>query len=257
MLSGLGFRVAGLSFQLMRRYRVVNRQVTPKKRRRLCIPSDDLRRELGGCMAYFRELDDYLDIGVNHAYKRSRSCVTNAHAHVGYTYTLELDFENWFDTITPANVERHLHEFFIDLCFVKLSLKRQLPQGYPTSPILSSIAGSDFDVSITEMLDGEDVAYTRFSDNVFFSFNSLSMADELSDLAREYATIEGWKLNEKKIRLMGGEFCVRKVTGWNVYFDRVTPTRETKRKLRAARHSGNESSERGLTEWMKGKLPRR
>lgn len=135
-------------------------------------------------------------------------------------------------------------------------------QGLPTSPILANIAAAKMDEDICKLSRRQGrfdnrFRYTRYADDLTFSFNDLRVASilkaEVPRLVREH----GFVLNEKKTRLQNAAFGRRVVTGVAVGDDGVYPRRSVKRRLRAARRHGNNPQASGLEEYLKLKVPKK
>lgn len=134
-------------------------------------------------------------------------------------------------------------------------------QGLPTSPILANIAAAKMDEQIVKLsrragrFDNR-FAYTRYADDLTFSFNDQRLVAVLKDAVPRIVAECGFVLNEKKTRLQCADYGRRMVTGIAVD-DQVHSRRETKRRLRAAKHQGNAPQVCGLEEYCKLKVPKK
>ena len=99
-------------------------------------------------------------------------------------------------------------------------------------------------------------AYTRYADDLTFSFNDQRLVAILKEAVPRIVAECGFVLNEKKTRLQCADYGRRMVTGIAVD-DQVHPRRETKRRLRAAKHQGSAPQVCGLEEYCKLKVPRK
>lgn len=226
--------------------------------------------------------------GTQHGFTKGRSPVTNALAHVGWGYTLSMDLEDFFDSVTPDHVaagERGTGFSYStdgDLFFDGAAR-----QGLPTSPALANLAAAPMDADIHSLNRkarfGKLFHYTRYADDLAFSFNLQSVGLMLLREVPKIIEAHGFKLNTDKTHWQCAKAGRRMITGAAVDNFLHVP-RETKRRIRAAAHQletgrltkrtlrklvirqmrkGRDVSLRtllrqqheGLSEWAKLKLP--
>lgn len=87
----------------------------------------------------------------------------------------------------------------------------KMPQGAPTSPVLSNIIASALDKTLVRLAGKYRMRYTRYADDITFSFNQSPPSDiakiedtgdyELGDSLRHAIESNGFKINEEKFRL--------------------------------------------------------
>jgi RNA-directed DNA polymerase len=114
---------------------------------------------------------------VTHGFQRDRSIVTNAKAHRKRRYVLNLDLKDFFGTINFGRVRG----FFIADRNFKLDPKvatviaqiachdNALPQGAPTSPVISNLVGHILDARLIRLARDYGCTYTRYADDLTFS----------------------------------------------------------------------------------------
>lgn len=100
--------------------------------------------------------------------------------HIGSKYFLRLDIKNFFPTITDELIkntfssiisfdtdkdEKKIIDLIIDIC----CYNGNLPQGAPSSPIISNLVFSHLDQRITKYCQIFDIIYTRYADDMLFS----------------------------------------------------------------------------------------
>ena len=114
---------------------------------------------------------------VAHGFIRGRGPVSNALKHVGYSYTFSLDLKNFFDSVRPNMVEEYLSEEELSLCFIDGVAR----QGLPTSPAIANLAFFKIDQEIIDAIAevGAYTMYTRYADDLIFSFNQEGLEESL------------------------------------------------------------------------------
>ena len=194
------------------------------------------------------------DRTVVHGFVHGRSAGTNATAHIGHAYTLCFDLKDFFDSVTRPMLEGKLTKEVLDVVLVDGAPR----QGLPTSPAVANIAAVAMDKAILKWAAKAEkqVIYTRYADDLTFSFDDPALRTILPVKVKEIVGMCGFRLAEQKTRLYMASGGRRMVTGVAVGDADVAPTREVKRRLRAALHQGNVAAARGLAEWAKCRLPR-
>jgi RNA-directed DNA polymerase len=109
-----------------------------------------------------------------HGFVADWSVRTNALAHLRKRFVLNLDLKDFFPPITEKRIVGVLGSFGIDsgvaavighLCCVS----GQLPQGAPTSPVLSNMICFRLDRQLLAFAKGARCIYTRYADDITFS----------------------------------------------------------------------------------------
>lgn len=160
-----------------------------------------------------------------------KSIADNAHFHVGKNYVLNIDLKDFFPAITQFKVFRELHRppfnlsketgkvhlasLIANLCCHNIDVKRfvneqwvtinksVLPQGAPTSPVLSNIICYNLDLNLNELATKMGLVYSRYADDITFSSYHNVYESDGSFLHGLYQIIlkEGFQVNESKFRL--------------------------------------------------------
>jgi RNA-directed DNA polymerase len=162
-----------------------------------------------------------------------KSIRENARFHRNQSKVLSLDIENFFPSIKGGKI----YNFFSSLGYqdrvshllTKLcTLNGSLPQGSPTSPAISNLINIRLDNRLSGFALKEKVRYTRYADDITYSGNF----DEgrLINFTRKVLLQEGYKLNEKKTRLMQ-KHQRQEVTGI-VVNEKLHAPKTTRRELR-------------------------
>jgi len=237
------------------------RIVTISKRqgdyRTIYIPSrrekEVLQRLLPGIRTKAQE---YCQPSLVHGFLPGHSPVTNAEMHIGWRYTLSFDLANFFDHVSPEALARADYR---PGPYQKLLMPdRRARQGLSTSPFLANIAGSALDATILSALEnaGIHAIYTRYADDLAFSYNEPRVTSMLKLLIPSLCANAGFPINPTKTRLHSAANGRRVICGVAVGDYGIFPTRASKRKLRAALHQNHTRQATGLREWMHLKAPR-
>lgn len=210
---------------------------------------------------------------VVHGFYMGRSPVTNAMRHVGFQYSVCFDLENFFPSVTrkmfdaaltwlPSEhnpntgiIQRTMRVMFVnDKAQTSAEKTAIAEQGIPTSPMVANIAASPLDRKLV-VLGGGAITYTRYADDLTFSFNDPAFVDMLLTTVPQLVAAAGFKVNERKTHVLRAKQGRRIITGVGVDDTGIHPTRDVKRRLRAALHNGWCRKAAGLAEWCKLKLP--
>lgn len=153
-----------------------------------------------------------------HGFRPNRSIATNAKCHVRRAVVLNIDLEDFFPSIGggrihglfkaepfgfPEEVANALTNLVCD--------DGSLPQGAPTSPVLSNCICKRMDKQLLSFARKNNLVYTRYADDLTFSsFNKRQirracLADDSPELALskelvEIITKNGFAINDEKTR---------------------------------------------------------
>lgn len=202
--------------------------------------------------------------GASHGYVEDRSIVTNARHHVDRRYVLNVDIEGFFPSIhfgrvrglfmaRPYSRNENVATVLAQIC----ALKDCLPQGAPTSPVISNMICRKLDVQLRDLAKANGCYYTRYADDMTFSTSAkimppaLAVSDELGRVEaglqlQQIIEENGFVLNTSKIRLqLRGKH--QEVTGLTVN-EKVNVDRRFVRQVRAMIHAwekyGHDAAER-------------
>jgi RNA-directed DNA polymerase len=111
-----------------------------------------------------------------HGFALDRSIVSNAEAHVGARFVFNLDLADFFPSIhlgrvrglfmkKPFECNPPVATVLAQLC----CYKGKLPQGAPTSPIISNLICGKMDVQLQRFAKENLCTYTRYADDITFS----------------------------------------------------------------------------------------
>lgn len=215
-----------------------------------------------------------------HGFRRLRSPVTNALAHVGKQWTVSMDLQDFFPSVKysvvrslvaglPEETRKAIVKNTILLPTVHLIASElvhagELPQGYASSPSIANLAALPMDWSIMAALRAIDpaVVYTRYADDLTISTDDGGLAKVVPSLVAAQAVASGFVVAAGKTHIMWAGAGRRKVCGVAVGDTGVYPTRSLRRSLRVLDHrvasGGNErvvNRRNGLKEWSRLRLP--
>jgi hypothetical protein len=175
-----------------------------------------------------------------HSFYQGRSIVSNARRHSKKGFVAGFDVENFFGSIQSFRV----HTMLVEHGFTKRSAEtitllccknNVLPQGAPTSPMLSNLYLYNFDENMAKLCKGHKLAYTRYADDITISGDCKDAILECIEAAENWLDSSyGLRLNEKKTRIVS-RHAQQRVTGL-VVNDCVMPPRHFRRFVRAAFH---------------------
>lgn len=202
--------------------------------------------------------------GAAHGFLSGRSIATNAAEHCNSQLLVKLDIENFFPSISwkrvkgvfrKAGYPEQIATLLALLCteapreivqdngktyYVALA-ERCLPQGAPTSPALTNALCLRLDRRITGFADKAGWRYTRYADDLTFSFAADNSQE--ADISRLLGTVkrilgeEGFNVNVKKTHVIR-QHQAQQVTGLIVNGTQAPRvSRNLKRQMRAALHN--------------------
>lgn len=228
----------------------------PKKNgqfRTVYAPDRAMKIEQQSWLPMLHSLCDQLDTHqVQHGFMKDRSPLTNAMQHIGFAYTLSMDFKDFFDSVTQEKVVAAVPiGSFDNLSWFQLHNSilyhdGVAVQGFCTSPLLANIAASPVDAKIMEFLDDccnqtgrfgrHRFAYTRYADDMCVSCDNLNIINRVKDEIPIMAARFGFTINENKTRIQAASAGNRIITGYSVGRTKVDLTHKFKRRLRACEH---------------------
>lgn len=157
-----------------------------------------------------------------HGFIRQRSILTNAEGHVRKKYVFNIDLENFFGSINFGRVRGMFmakpYELPAQVATVLAQIvchENSLPQGAPTSPIISNMICSRLDKNLQDFAMSHNCHYTRYADDITFSTNRNRFPSDLGyfeinsgveriqigDKLRNAIENNGFKINQSKTRL--------------------------------------------------------
>ena len=215
------------------------------------VPSPDLKRVqqfiLANCLPRPASV-------ISHAYTRGTGILDAAACHQGARSVIMLDLSRFFDSVDSVSIYHiFLNLGYPELLSLELSLlctygghvgieinggkhpyvtqgRRFLPQGAPSSGMLSNLALEDLDLSMQQLFrDGFSV--TRYADDITISTSEVLSRDECNALIRRVGELcreRGFSLNPSKTKVLLNKQSYR-ILGLSVSSNGVGLTRPYKR----------------------------
>lgn len=181
-----------------------------------------------------------------------KSIVSNASCHLHKIYVLNIDLENFFPSIPqarvwgrlqvkPFNFSKEIASTIAGICCMevkeevgdKVIEKNVLPQGAPTSPLLSNAICDRLDRCLSGLAKRFNLNYSRYADDITFSGNTYVFKEngEFWTELRRIVKEQNFRINENKTRLQRkGER--QEVTGLTVG-EKINVSRKYVRDLRS------------------------
>lgn len=193
-----------------------------------------------------------------HSFRKGHSIVTNAQAHVRSKFVANIDIVDYFGSVKSEALERvlkaklgsTLSSWISKLCTVDGSL----PQGAPTSPLLSNHFLISFDKTMRGACQEAKAAYTRYADDITISGDDKATILRLVQVATNELGKLNLQVNDKKTRIasLGGQQVVTGV----VVNEYAQPPRKLRKRIRAMFHQASLSPEKYVerVEEMQGYL---
>ncbi|CEG57295.1 reverse transcriptase domain-containing protein [Legionella fallonii] len=156
-----------------------------------------------------------------HGFICGKSIVTNANQHINKRYIFNIDFKDFFHSIHFGRIRNlfmsDLFAFTYEVATVLAHIcchNNRLPQGAPTSPVLTNIISFKLDNDLFKLSFDNKCSVTRYADDVSFSFSCnkrnfpkdilyFNKAKEIVPgiKLREVIEKNGFEINNNKVRL--------------------------------------------------------
>ncbi len=175
-----------------------------------------IQRKLSRCLYSYHDdilKEHNINVNISHAFERKKGIISNAKIHRNKRYILNVDLKDFFDCFHFGRVKG----FFVSNKYFKLSeevatviaqltcYNGKLPQGAPTSPIITNYICSILDYKILSLAKKYHLDYTRYADDLTFSTNDKKFFDNFDAFFKSLDSIitkNGFKINGKKTRLV-------------------------------------------------------
>ena len=174
-----------------------------------------------------------------HGFVPAHSTVSAAKEHTGKDWIVSMDIVDFFGTTSRESVRNALGTLGYpdegaNVCAALTTLAGVLPQGAPSSPLLSNLVFVPVDECLAGRAAAQGWSYTRYADDLIFS----GMGEPpriLPSLVGDAISLGGWRLNADKTTVQTRVTGVT-VLGLSVWGVEPTLGKRKRRKLRLAKH---------------------
>ena len=183
---------------------------------------------------------------ISQAFEKEKSIITNARIHRNKRYVLNIDLKDFFGSIHFGRVlgffeknKDYLLPYEVAVVIAQLTCyKGKLPQGAPSSPIITNLICQVLDMHILKIAKKYRTDYTRYADDLTFSTNWADFLKVQERFIAELSSViekAGFAINEKKTRLLFRD-SRQAVTGL-VVNKKVNVNRDYVKRTKAMAHS--------------------
>ena len=220
LASALGVSFKNLVYNLHRRsdedkYETFSVRKKMGGKRKICAPVSGLKFIQKNLSLILNELCDQKFCA--HGYVKDRSIITNAKVHSRKRIIVNLDLKDYFPSINFGRV-RGLFKappfLFNDEVATTLAqiccYENSLPQGAPSSPIISNYICRRLDRQLSRLCQDCKVDYSRYADDLTFSTNLKELPPQIGSITVDKLTLSkeikaiikgnGFAINRKKTR---------------------------------------------------------
>ncbi|ATC87718.1 retron St85 family RNA-directed DNA polymerase [Pseudoalteromonas arctica] len=184
LVSASRSKIERFSLTAPNRYKVYSIPKRTSGRRIIAHPSKELKIYQRALLSSLEYLLDSHDSA--YAYKKDRNIKANAKRHVRKKYLLKMDFNDFFNSITPdmlftqfvkeevifSEAEKRLLKNLLFWNKTKsFDGKMVLSVGAPSSPSVSNFIMKEFDEFVYRYSKEKSIIYTRYADDLTFSTN--------------------------------------------------------------------------------------
>lgn len=194
-----------------------------------------------------------------HSFIAGKSIVSNARQHKNKLYVFNIDLENFYPSINFGRVwgmfQAYPYRLNVEVSTILAQIccfRNELPQGAPTSPIISNMICSKLDSQLLHLTNEHGCIYTRYADDITFSNSrktkvfprqigyikkfatgdNVVVGQELQQIIKD----NGFRINAEKIRFQNGAYQRQVVTGLTVN-DTPNVKRQYIQQIRAMLHA--------------------
>lgn len=186
-----------------------------------------------------------LNSNISHAFEKGKSFITNAQIHRNKRFVINVDLENFFDSFHFGRVRGYFMKNKNYQCSEEVATtiaqiacyEGKLPQGAPSSPIITNMICNIFDMRLLRLAKKYKLDYTRYADDLSFSTNNkdfLNIEEQFFEELSKEVERAGFSINDKKTRVQYKD-SRQEVTGI-VVNKKLNVDRDYYKKTRAMAH---------------------
>lgn len=194
-------------------YKIVKLKKKNGRNRILSIPNDKLKKYQTTLLCelfYQKKIRKRLSAACT-AFKPNTRIIKNVSPHQKKKYILNFDIENFFDSIDSLKINTLLKVIFtqeeLGLINRFCLFENKLPQGAPTSPMISNLILSKFDKQIIKIIQeinskkkfSDKIMYTRYADDITISGDK-DIFSFIKIVPKKLYKF-GFKINKEKTRI--------------------------------------------------------
>lgn len=165
-------------------------------------PDDNLKKVQGRILRVFLNPVEVHPAAMG--FRLKKSIADHARAHAGASLIITSDLQDFFPATTAYRVRQWWctqveSEQAAQLFTLLTTYRGSLPQGAPTSPALSNLVNSGMDEALTRRIQETGGVYTRYGDDMAFSWQTLHHPPpELERAVRRIVREYGYELHPEK-----------------------------------------------------------
>ena len=157
--------------------------------------------------------ENAIKLNISHAFERKKGIITNASIHKNKRYIINIDLKDFFDSFHFGRVKGYFlkNEHFklpLEVATILAQLtcyNGKLPQGAPTSPIITNLICNVMDYKILSLSKKYHLDYTRYADDLTFSTNDkniINKYDKFYNSLNRIVLTSGFEINPSKTKLI-------------------------------------------------------
>lgn len=207
-----------------------------------------IQRKLSLCLYNYRTKicsDNNIKLNISHGFEKGKSIITNSKIHKNKRYIVNVDLKDFFESFHFGRVRG----YFINNKYFKMNeevatiiaqltcCNGKLPQGAPTSPIITNLICQVLDYKLLGLSKKYRLDFTRYADDMTFSTNDKTFVEKYDSFIKDLNKVivkNGFSVNDSKTRLIFKD-SKQTVTGL-VVNEKVNVDRHYYKKVRSMAH---------------------
>ncbi|RSA46067.1 reverse transcriptase domain-containing protein [Enterococcus faecium] len=152
----------------------------------------DIQKKLADLLVKYKNIiqaTNNMKLNISHGFEKNKSIITNARIHRNKRFVFNVDLENFFESFHFGRVkgffEKNEHFMLPSEIAVIIAqiccYNRKLPQGAPTSPVITNLICNILDIRILKLAKKYKLDYSRYADDLSFSTNDKNFLNSKDD----------------------------------------------------------------------------